>query len=43
LPVSFLYTPANVSSLYSVVLRSLGSRNTCRHGQRGRGDSLEDW
>lgn len=29
LPVSFLYTPEKVSSLYSVVLRSLGSRNTC--------------
>jgi len=28
-PVSFLYTPEKVSSLYSVVLRSLGSRNTC--------------
>ena len=30
LPVSFLYTPEKVSSLYSVELRSLGSRNTCK-------------
>ncbi len=29
LPVSFLYTAPNVSSLYSVVLRSFGSRYTC--------------
>eukprot|EP00955_Chlamydomonas_euryale_P058030 356953-Chlamydomonas_euryale.AAC.10 len=27
-PVSFLYTPEKVSSLYSVLLRSLGSRYT---------------
>lgn len=35
LPVSFLYTPAKVSTLYSVVLRSLGSRYTW--GARGEG------
>ena len=30
LPVSFRYTAPKVSSLYSVVLRSLGSRYTCK-------------
>ena len=30
LPVSFLYTDPNVSSLYSVEFLSLGSKYTCR-------------